>query len=233
MQDTLPVMDALEATASRILTGEGRYLPIVIGGRSLELAFSSGNEIAGTPALLLPVEMEGDLSLLGIQFRPDGILSQRLPGGIPVEPADLRRALVASLSREILDALSGSLNLGLKIGSSEVMEAGELTRYSFRVSPKGGEPEAWGFLQPSRRLLSVLIAAAEGWPLHPGPLAASITSGHPVILATVGVEASVLSSLEPGDLLVACPADSPGSFVRLPNGIVLRCPLPAVNPARP
>jgi hypothetical protein len=223
-----PVMDPLEAAARRILCGEGRHLPVTLGGSPYELVFEQVSPDQGSPSLILPIESSGETSRMGIQFRPDGVMARRIPGGLPPGPDVLRKALLGVMCRELLDALARSTNLTLSIASSE--PAGEKL-YSFRfvMRPLGNsptDPEAWGILELGEKLTRELIFAASSWPRSEGPLSRSLQLECPVVMASVTIPSGELLSIRPGDMLLLGGVESLIPEVRLPDGRRFKCPLP-------
>lgn len=229
MEDLFPCLDPAEAAARRLLVGEGRYLPVTVAGQSFEFGFRPEGEASGEPSSLLPVEIDGETSLIAIQFLPQGRLAGRFPEGLPPGPDELRSAVLAVMARELLDALSASLNATIGIAAAPPVPPGSL-RLHFRLaaagSPPESAPEAWGYLEPGVRFLSLLQAAASGWIRKTGPLAASSLASFPVVLGTLELESSSLAGLRPGDMLVVCPAEATVAELRLPGGRSLKCALP-------
>ena len=229
-----PVMDSLEAAALRVLCGEGRYLPVTIGGSPHELVLEPASPDQGHPSLHLPIESSREISNLGVQFRPDGILARRIPGGLPTGPDPLRKALLGVMCRELLDTLSTSTNLTLSIASSEPAEE-KLFTFRFTLRPAGkseAAPEAWGVLELGEKLTRDLMFAASSWPRHEGPLHRSLQLECPVVMASLTIPSRELSSIRPGDMLLLGVADSLRSEVHLPDGRRFKCPLPLGAPSR-
>ena len=223
-----PAMDATEATLMRVLCGDGRCLPVTLDGSPFEVVFEPFSPDVGNPALTLPIDFSGEVSRLAIQFRPDGVLARRIPGGLPVGPDPLRKALLGVMCREVLDALARSTNLSLNIAPSEPSDEG-LHSIRFKVRSQGsasGEPEAWGILHLGEKLTLALISAASVWPRREGPLARSLQLDCPVVMTTLEIASAELLSLRRGDLLLLGGAGSLVPEVRLPDGRRFKCPLP-------
>lgn len=229
MEDLFPGIDPVEAAARRLLVGEGRYLPVSIAGQPFEFSFRAEGETAGDPSSILTIEIHGEISLISIQFFPRGRLAGRFPEGLPAEPDQLRQAVLAAMARELLDALSSSLNATIAISQGS-MPSGRSLRLPFRLAAANSlpdsAPEAWGYLEPGVRLLSLLAAAAPGWARRPGPLAGSRIASFPLVLCTLQLPPDSLRALRVGDMLVLCPAEEPVAELRLPGGRSRKCALP-------
>ena len=223
-----PVMDPLEASALRILCGEGRYLPVKIGDMPHELSLEPVSPDEGSPSLILPIEASGEISRMGIQFRPDGVLARRIPGGLPPGPDQLRKALLAVMCRELLDALARSTNLTLNIASSETTGQ-KMHTFRFFLRPEAKaqvDPEAWGIFEFGEKLTRDLMFAASSWPRSGGMLHRSLQLECPVVIASLVIPSGELLSLRTGDMLLLGDAGSILPEVRLPDGRRFKCPLP-------
>jgi hypothetical protein len=221
-------MNPLEASALRVLSGEGRYLPVTIGGLPHELLLEPVSPDQGSPSLHLPIESSGEISRIGIQFLPDGVLARRIPGGLPPGPDTLRKALLGVMCRELLDAIARTTNLTLNISTSEPPGEPLLSlRFIVRSAGKSpAEPEAWGILDLGENLAQQLMFAASSWPCSEGPLHHSLQFEFPVVMTSLTIPSEDLLSLRVGDLLLLGGSGSLIPEVRLPDGRRFKCPLP-------
>jgi len=162
------------------------------------------------------------------------VLARRIPGGLPPGPDALRKALLAVMCRELLDALSRSTNLTLSVASSE--PAGEkLCSFHFELRPAGNsptEPEAWGILQLGEKLTRDLIFAASSWPRSEGQLHRSLQLECPVVLASLTIPSGELLSIRTGDMVLLGDAGSLIPEVLMPDGRRFKCPLPPGTASR-
>ena len=223
-----PAMDAMEATLMRVLCGEGRCLTVMVDGAPFNIIFEPFSTDDGKPALTLPIDFSGEVSRMAIQFRPDGVLARRIPGGLPVGPDILRKTLLGVMCREVIDALARSTNLSLKLAPSEPSDEG-LHSIRFLVRSQGNasaEPEAWGTLDLGEKLTQALISAASVWPRREGPLARSLQLDCSMVLASLTIPSVELLSLRRGDMLLLGATGSLIPEVRLPDGRRFKCPLP-------
>jgi hypothetical protein len=228
VQALFPAMDPLEASASRVLCGEGRYLPLTIDGGAFEMVFQPPSVDQGKPSHTLSFDFGGEISRLAIQFRPDSVLVRRIPGGLPAGPDALRKALLAVMCRELLDTLARSTNITLNLSSGESEEESlHALRFAIRSRENAsGEPEAWGILHLGEKLTRALISAASAWPRQEGSLNRSLQLDCPVVIASLTIPSRELLSLRQGDMLLIGGSAGLRPEVRLPDGRRFKCPLP-------
>jgi hypothetical protein len=229
----LPILDPLEATILKRLCGEGRVVPIQVGGEECLLSFKSHEETGGEPLHALSLLIGEEAAGITIQFSPQGIFPATIPGGvIPDEPAVLRQAVMALLCRGILDALSSRLSLPVEVVSS-FSPNGEGRALSFEVRRSGaGEdspPEAWGTLLLHEKTLSALLSSAVAWPRTRGPLSGSISIEGRILLATLEIPTGELAGLAPGDVILLGRPGEISPVLRLPDGRSFKCPLPSIG----
>jgi len=229
----LPLLDPLEATILRRLCGEGRVVPLRVGGEERLLSFKSHEETGGEPSHALSLLIGEEAARLTIQFSPQGIFPSLIPGGvIPEEPAGLRQAVMALLCRGILDALSLRLSLPVEVVPSASQNVvGRALSFEVRRSGGGEDPppEAWGTLHLREKTLSALISSTVAWPRTRGPLSGSISVEGRILLSTLNIPTGELVGLAPGDvILLGRPAEIL-PVLRLPDGRSFKCPLPSIS----
>jgi hypothetical protein len=229
----LPLLDPLEATVLKRLCGEGRVIPLLVGGQECLLSFKAHEETGGEPSHALSLLIGGEAAGITIQFSPQGVFPSTIPGGvIPDEPAVLRQAVMALLCRGILDALSSRLSLPVEVVSPDSTK-GEGRSLSFVVRRSGsGEetpPEAWGTLLLREKTLSALLSSAVAWPRIRGPLSGSISVEGRILLAALQIPTGELAGLAPGDVILLGRPGEITPTLRLPDGRSFKCPLPSIS----